>query len=371
MLMIQFRYKIDYMQQNRPLNNRPRPNGRTIDGFIRPAPRPMRGVAPGVPIRPIQAAPQAPATAPAQAPPVAAPTVVPPESTAPPFEPSVPQSPLKPTSTPPSDNFYLQFDETDFAPPYLNDAVEDTMSDHWAEAQDSTPDLPATEQGSAPHVSIAAQDPPPEDMFEAQDSPESKQPRKGPARLRLPIMIASFFGLIWGGAALLNAFVFQSYYVDGLSMQPTLQDDDRILVSKVEMTSAEVRDKEYTPSRGDIVVLDSATSSLTTLGNEQIIKRVIGVPGDTVAIAGGEVIVRNEQNPTGFNVDEKLGLDVAPTFNTGPSIIQVPEGHIFVLGDNRTEGGSYDSRIFGTISDEHVQGRLLVRVLPLRQVRVF
>lgn len=183
--------------------------------------------------------------------------------------------------------------------------------------------------------------------------------------------IVGFIGLIWAGAAVLNAFVFQSYYVDGLSMSPSLSDDDRLIVSKVEKTSAAIKHDAYVPERGQIVILDSGVSEYTAMRKEDIVKRVIGLPGDTVTIKNGGVFIYNDQHPDGFDADKALGLSLAPTYSSDSTEVYVPEGHIFVLGDNRAEGGSFDSRSFGPVETKHILGRLLFRVLPLNHIQVF
>lgn len=183
--------------------------------------------------------------------------------------------------------------------------------------------------------------------------------------------IGVFFGLVWGGATLLNAFVFQSYYVDGLSMQPALGNDDRLIISKIERTRAQVESSSYIPERGQIIVIDGKVSEYTQKSNEQLIKRVIGLPGDTVIIQNGIVMIKNKANPEGFNADKVLGLDVDATFTEQPLIAIVPDDHVFVLGDNRTNGGSHDSRAFGVIPSEMVLGRLWARILPTDRLSVF
>lgn len=189
--------------------------------------------------------------------------------------------------------------------------------------------------------------------------------------LRTLASIAVFFGLVWGGAAVLNAFVFQSYYVDGMSMQPSLGDDDRLIISKVERTKAQIENSAYIPERGQIIVIDGKVSDYTRATKEQLIKRVVGLPGDTVIIQNGIVIIKNKDNPEGFNVDKTLGLDVELTFTNEPLIVTVPDDNIFVLGDNRVNGGSLDSRTFGVVPSEYVLGRLWARVLPTDKLSVF
>ena len=186
--------------------------------------------------------------------------------------------------------------------------------------------------------------------------------------------MASVMGLIllvWGGAAMLNAFIFQSYYVDGLSMTPTLHDNDRLIISRVEKTGSDISKHPYVPQRGQIVVIDSAVSPLTANRDEQLIKRVVGLPGEIIIIQNGHVIIKNESRPNGFDADHELNLDVPDTYIDSPLTITVPDGHVFVLGDNRGPNGSYDSRSFGPVPVEMIEGRLWVRVLPFDQLKVF
>jgi signal peptidase I len=184
---------------------------------------------------------------------------------------------------------------------------------------------------------------------------------------------ASFLIFIAGvviAAFLINTYIFQSYYVDGTSMTPTLQNDDRLIIDKVERTFAGLQGKPYIPQRGQIVVLDSSIVGINGR-DEQLIKRVIGLPGDTVSIKDGAVTIKNAQNPNGFDVNDKLGLKLQPTFIETPLEITIPDGQVFVMGDNRVENGSYDSRAFGPIEAKKIVGRLWARILPLDKAQVF
>lgn len=184
---------------------------------------------------------------------------------------------------------------------------------------------------------------------------------------------ASFVAFIGGvllAAFLINQFVFQSYFVEGTSMVPTLHNNDRLIIEKVGKTASAIQGKPYIPERGDIVVLDSSIVDATG-AHEQLIKRVIGLPHETVRIDDGKVIVINAQEPEGFDVDERLGLDLEQTYSPGPQVFMVPEGSVFVMGDNRTQNGSHDSRAFGPVSADKLEGRLWARILPIDQARVF
>lgn len=153
-------------------------------------------------------------------------------------------------------------------------------------------------------------------------------------------------------------------------MTPTLQNNDRLIIDKVSRTIATIQGRPYIPERGQIVVLDS--SILDQNGNnEQLIKRVIGIPGDTITIKNGVVTIKNSEHPDGFNVDETLGLHLAPTYSSTPITLTVPQNKVFVMGDNRGMNGSFDSRAFGPIDGNQLQGRLLLRIFPLNRSGMF
>ncbi|MBC7746896.1 signal peptidase I [Pedobacter sp.] len=170
-------------------------------------------------------------------------------------------------------------------------------------------------------------------------------------------------------AIVLNLFVFQSYYVDGESMSPTLHTDNRLIVSKIERTLARLNSTPYIPQRGQIVVLDGSVSPNTVTQAPELIKRVIGIPGDTLTIDNSVVTIKNNAQAT-FNVDKALELHVDPTYSEGLTV-EIPEGKVFVLGDNRTQGGSLDSRVFGLVDTSLIDGRLWARIMPFGERRVF
>lgn len=161
----------------------------------------------------------------------------------------------------------------------------------------------------------------------------------------LHIGIAVVIGL------LIVNYVVQITIVNGVSMVPTLQHNDKLLVEKISPRF------EGKIQRGDIVTVH--IPELLEDGKETIIKRVIGLENDTVEIKrDGKVYVNNEM------LDE--GYINGPTTNIPDpryAKVKVPEGHVFVMGDNRMN--SLDSRIRGPISMEKVTGKVLVRILPL------
>ena len=166
-------------------------------------------------------------------------------------------------------------------------------------------------------------------------------------------------------AWMLTIFVLQSYVVEGSSMETTLQDKDRLIVSKYNRTIAKITTKQYQPQRYDVIVFNHKDHySFGEVENKQLIKRVIGLPGDRVVIKDGVVKVYNKNNPDGLNVDregpEKNINTVSVTAGNLDQMIQA--GEVFVLGDNR--GNSLDSRVFGAVDDDNIVGHATLRIFP-------
>lgn len=186
------------------------------------------------------------------------------------------------------------------------------------------------------------------------------------------LSVLAFVGGVIIAATLINQFIFQSYYVDGTSMVPTLHNNDRLIIDKVERTMAMAGGRHYVPQRGQIVVLDSSLVDQTG-HNEQLIKRVIGLPGETIDInTDGNVTIRNKEHPEGFNVNQSLGLtNLEPTYVDAAISVTIPENQVFVMGDNRAPGGSFDSRSFGPVGSDKIQGRLIARIFPLNQTKIY
>lgn len=174
-------------------------------------------------------------------------------------------------------------------------------------------------------------------------------------------------------AYLLITFVFRSYQVDGPSMQNTLQNNNKLIVWKVPRTWAMITGHPYIPKRGDIIVFrESGLAAYGQTNTKQLIKRVIGLPGDRVVVSHGVYTIYNKKHPHGFDPDKTL-----PYFNYGKNIpytsgninIKLGPNQIFVSGDNRPD--SLDSRIFGPINANQIVGKLVLRILPLNEIKVF
>ncbi len=163
---------------------------------------------------------------------------------------------------------------------------------------------------------------------------------------------------------LLQRYVFQSYQVFGHSMEPTLSEGDYLVISKLGVSWGHLLGKDSVPKRGEIIVLKSP------LDGTRLIKRVIGLPGERMEVANGKVKVFNQEHINGFDPYQELGI---PPRNTSGQISEViPQGYIFVIGDNREAGGSFDSRSeLGPIPLKDIIGHLVLRLYPLSKVHTY
>lgn len=182
------------------------------------------------------------------------------------------------------------------------------------------------------------------------------QPLSTPARPLTPPLpgaggsvIGRFMGELIGTilpavliALLIHLFLAQATRVEGYSMEPTLYGHQRLIIEKVSY-------RFHPPRRGDIVVIH-----VDGLGKEMLIKRVIGLPGERVEVKDGKVFINGQV------LDEPY-LDKAMRGQYPPTV--VPEGYIFVMGDNRNN--SNDSRSFGPVSLDDIAGRAWLRYWPI------
>lgn len=171
-------------------------------------------------------------------------------------------------------------------------------------------------------------------------------------------------------ALFLITFVFQTYVVDGPSMQETLHDRDRLIVWKLPRTWARMTGNDYVPPRGEVIIFSKNDLVDSETGEaKQLVKRVIGVPGDRVEIRNGTLRIYNQENPNGY--DPSIEFNDADIINPPEENIDitVDEGELFVVGDNRQN--SLDSRSFGTIRVSDVVGSVGVRFFPLGDFRLF
>jgi signal peptidase I len=133
-------------------------------------------------------------------------------------------------------------------------------------------------------------------------------------------------------------------------MDPTLATGDYLLIDEVTYKLRE-------PQRGDVVVFRAPPEP-----DKFFIKRIIGLPGETVSIEGSTVTITNTEHPKGFTLSESFIVHKSVNSMT----VNVPSDHYFVMGDNRN--GSFDSRSWGTLPKKNLRGRALLRLLPLKEI---
>lgn len=147
-------------------------------------------------------------------------------------------------------------------------------------------------------------------------------------------------------AVLIKTFVFNTTYVLGNSMYPTLHERDRLFAMKIPLYF-------HGPGRGDVVVLSAPDNT-----DKDYIKRVIGIEGDKVEIIEGRVYVND------IILEEDYIDKNAFTHIYNESYWEVGQGQVFVLGDNRDEGASKDSRYFGCVNVDSIKGVTGFRYFP-------
>lgn len=158
---------------------------------------------------------------------------------------------------------------------------------------------------------------------------------------------------------LIFTFFFSIVGVKGVSMQQTLSDGDRLIVSGF----------CYTPKNGDIVIISRNYDNLESNDENNnfavpIVKRVIATEGQRVEIKDGSVYIDKEKLEEDY-VISKTDL------NQFPGVAVVPTGHIFVLGDNRENSKDSRSDEIGMVDVRYVIGKVLFRIYPFTQIRFF
>jgi signal peptidase I len=161
-------------------------------------------------------------------------------------------------------------------------------------------------------------------------------------------------------ALVVRAFVVQTFFIPSASMEPTLMIGDRILVDKLSYHLHAVH-------RGDIVVFGRPPGEQASENVQDLVKRVVGLPGETIWSSAGQVFV---QGPDTGNKVVTVPEPV-PGTQLGPPIhrFTLPKDDYYVLGDNRTN--SDDSRYFGPIPRSLIVGRVVMRIWPVTQMKFF
>ncbi|MFZ2681881.1 MAG: signal peptidase I [Patescibacteria group bacterium] len=149
-------------------------------------------------------------------------------------------------------------------------------------------------------------------------------------------------------------FLVQPFVVAGVSMEPNFKDGEYLIIDELTFHLRQ-------PERGEIVVFHPPTSA----EKQFYIKRVIGLPGETVEVNDGKITIYNEANPNGFVLTEAYLDDYTP----GRDSETLGEDEYYLMGDNRDE--SFDSRAIGPIPFANFVGRVWIRGLPLERIGSF
>lgn len=149
-------------------------------------------------------------------------------------------------------------------------------------------------------------------------------------------------------------FLIQPFYVKGASMEPNFYDHEYLIIDELSFRFRE-------PVRGEIVVFRYPRDP-----SQFFIKRVIGLPGETVEVTDGNIIIYNEEHPNGLTLEEDYLGDEQ---TNGKERVTLGENEYFVFGDNRD--ASLDSRSFGPVTSKDLIGRVWVRGLPFSRMGTF
>lgn len=184
--------------------------------------------------------------------------------------------------------------------------------------------------------------------------------------------LVMFIAAVIVGTLLVNAFVFRSYSVVGISMENTLDNGERIIVNRLPNTWSQIKNTDYIPKRGQVVVFQNSSSSLgTSEKNKYLVKRVIAFAGERVVIKDGVMKVFNNEHPDGFDPDADI-KDKPRTPITGEIDTVVPAKTVFVVGDHRDGNNSFDSRNgLGTVPIYNIVGPVVLRWWPITKLRTF
>jgi len=188
---------------------------------------------------------------------------------------------------------------------------------------------------------------------------DAARPTSEPARKKTHHMV-----LEWGVILLvalvvsvgLRTFAFQTFFIPSGSMEPTLQIGDRIIVDKLAVDWGSIH-------RGDILVFKAPPAE--DCGGDPVVdlvKRVIGLPGDKLYSIGDTIYVNGKKFDENWSHTEPLGNAIAPANNP----VVVGANHYFMMGDNHSD--SCDSRMWGTIPRSDVIGKAFFRVWPLSRI---
>jgi len=187
-----------------------------------------------------------------------------------------------------------------------------------------------------------------EDLLEKNQPPIIKEPHKESIweLLRFAIIAVAIIVPI-------RMFIAQPFVVSGSSMFPTFEDKQYLIIDEISY-------KLNKPKRDDVVVFKYPNDT-----TKFFIKRIIGLPNETIDIKGNEITIINEEHPEGFKLEQQFVKNISDN-NLHRKLT---ENEYFVMGDNRS--GSFDSRSWGPVPKKLLVGRAFLRLLPINKINLF
>lgn len=176
---------------------------------------------------------------------------------------------------------------------------------------------------------------------------ENNPPEKN--RVRELVGMVVYIVLVLAAVFLINTFVAQRTQVNGRSMYPTLDDQDHLIADKISYRFID-------PKRYDIIVFPYQHEE-----NTYYIKRIIGLPGETIQITGGTIYIDGEE------LEEDYGRETMLTGGIAEEPITLEEDEYFVLGDNRNNSKDSRDEMVGTVNRKDIIGRTFLRIWPLNK----
>jgi signal peptidase I len=227
-----------------------------------------------------------------------------------------------------------------------------TDSDHLSVPDDEPVDGSTRSAGGHDLLSVGT-----DTLPYAADEDEPPMTGDGGRRLRSTIeWVAVVIGALVA-ALVVKTFLFQAFYIPSASMEPTLSEGDRVLVNKVSYDLHDV-------NRGDVIVFELDEEDVGQDGIKDLIKRVIGLPGDVIESRDGVVYVNDRALEEPYLEEGTITGDPNDARNPAISRQTVPEDHVFVLGDNRSNSADSRYPYRGPIPIDSIIGRAFILVWP-------
>ena len=192
------------------------------------------------------------------------------------------------------------------------------------------------------------------------DAPRARKPNRWIVEVLVVVVIAIVI------AFLLRTYVVATYSIPSGSMEPTLQVGDRIVVDKLSYDLHGV-------DRGNIIVFSTPPKeNCAGPPVSDLVKRVIGLPGETISVSGGRVYINGKHLPEPWLPQSEKNATTPGPSSAGYALhrpYQIPSGYVYVMGDNRTL--SCDSRYWGPIRESTIVGKVDLRIWPLSRLGLF